>query len=289
MGELAIIAFSRNFDIAKKIKDVTGGDIIEYSGDAFKIAFEKYRLIIAIMASGIAVRNIAPLLCDKWKDPAVVVIDSGLNFAIPILGGHHGGNELAKKLAVMGLIPVITTATEVMGKESVEGIADSLDCRIINRDSTKKVNMTLLDSDVEVLDIKGPKIVIVGDDVSILKRRGLVVGIGANRGVGKSEVVEAINKALLELDARIEDVNYFASAIIKENESGIIDAAASFAKELIFVSHEVINSIHAPTPSKAKSLGLNGVCEPAALALSEEKKLLLKKRIYGNVTIAIAR
>src|SRR5659263_751568 len=125
MGELAIIAFSRNFDIAKKIKDVTDGDIIEYSTDAFKIALEEYRLIIAIMASGIAVRNIAPLLFDKWKDPAVVVIDSGLNFAIPILVGHYGGNKLAKKLAVMGLIPVITTATEVMGKESVEGIADS--------------------------------------------------------------------------------------------------------------------------------------------------------------------
>jgi len=289
MGEPAIIAFSRNINVAKKIKDVTGGDIIEYSRDAFKIAFGEYRSIIAIMASGIAVRNIAPLVCDKWNDPAVVVVDSGLNFAIPILGGHHGGNELAKKLAIIGITPVITTATEVMGKESVEEIADSLGCRIINRDSTKKVNVKLLDSEVEVLDIKGPKIVIVGDDVSVLKKRGLVVGIGANRGVSKSEVVEAINTALLELDATIEDVNYFASAMIKENESGIIDAAASLAKELRFVSHDVINSIHPPTPSKAKSLGLNGVCEPAALALSKEKKLLLKKRIYGNVTIAIAR
>ncbi|HEX7627367.1 MAG TPA: cobalt-precorrin 5A hydrolase [Candidatus Methanoperedens sp.] len=289
MGEPAIIAFSRNINIAKKIKDVTGGDIIEYSRDAFKMAFEKYRSIIAIMASGIAVRNIAPLVCDKWKDPAVVVVDSGLNFAIPILGGHHGGNELAKKLAIIGIIPVITTATEVMGRESVEGIADNLGCRIINRDSTKKVNVKLLESEVDVLDVKGPKIVIVGDDVSVLKRKWLVVGIGANRGVSKSEVVDAINKALLELDASIEDVNYFASAMIKENESGIIDAAASFGKVLRFVSHDVINSIHAPTPSKAKSLGLNGVCEPAALALSEEKELLLKKRIYGKVTIAIAR
>ncbi|CAG0989123.1 cobalt-precorrin 5A hydrolase [Methanosarcinales archaeon] len=289
MGEPAIIAFSRNINVAKKIKDFTGGDIIEYSKDAFKMAFDEYRLIIAIMATGIAVRNIAPLICDKWKDPAVVVVDSGLNFAIPILGGHHGGNELAKKLAVMGMIPVITTATEIMGKESVEGIADNLGCRIINRDSTKKVNLALLESELEVLDIKGPKIVIVEDDVSVLKRKGLVVGIGTNRGVRKSEVIEAINTALLELDARIEDVNYFASAMIKENEKGIIDAAASFGKELRFVSHDVINSIHAPTPSRAKSLGLNGVCEPAALALSEEKKLLLKKRIYGNVTIAIAR
>lgn len=300
MGEVAIIAFSRNRKIAEKIKDITGGDIIIYSKDAFKLAFEKYRSIIAIMAAGIVVRNIAPFVCDKWKDPAVVVVDSGLRFAIPILGGHHGGNEIAKKLADAGLIPVITTATEVMGKYSVEGIADGLGCRIINKDSTKKVNMALLETDVEVLDIKGPKIVVVGDDVSVLKRtdkindikslrNGLVVGIGANRGVDKSEVIEAINAGLSELDAGIDDVKYFASAMIKENEVGIIEAAQDLGKELKFVPHEIINSITPPTPSKANSLGLTGVCEPAALALSNEKELILKKRIYGNVTIAIAR
>jgi cobalt-precorrin 5A hydrolase len=300
MGETAIITFSRNLEIAEKIKDITGGDIIIYSKDAFKLAFEKYDSIIAIMAAGIAVRNIAPLISDKWKDPAVIVVDSGLTFAIPILGGHHGGNHLAKKLANAGLIPVITTATEVMGKDSVEGIADSLGCRIINKDSTKKVNMALLETDVEVLDIKGPKIVVVGDDVSVLKRNDkrndqkpmknrLVVGIGANRGIDKSEVIEAINSGLSELDSGLDDVKYFASAMIKENEKGIIEAAQALGKELKFVSHEVINSIKPPTPSKANSLGLTGVCEPAALALSDEKELLLKKRKYGNVTIAIAR
>lgn len=289
MGEPAIITFPRNIDLAKKIKDVIGGDILTYSDDVFKLAFKEYRSIIAIMAAGIAVRNIAPLISDKWKDPAVVVVDSGLKFAIPVLGGHHGGNELAKKLGILGIFPVITTATEVMGKESVEGIAASLGCRIINRDSTKKLNIELLDSDVEILVINGPKIVIVGDDVSVLKKNGLVVGIGANRGVSTEEVVEAIKTAISESNLRIEDVNYFASAMIKENEPGIIDAAAVFGKELRFVPHEIINSMQAPTPSKAKSIGLNGVCEPAALALSEEKKLLLKKRIYGNVTIAIAR
>jgi cobalt-precorrin 5A hydrolase len=300
MGEVAIIAFSRNRKIAEKIKDIIGGDIIIYSKDAFKFAFEKYGSIIAIMAAGIAVRNIAPLVCDKWKDPAVVVVDSGLTFAVPILGGHHGGNILAKKLADAGLIPVITTATEVMGKDSVEGIAESLGCRIINKDSTKKVNMSLLETDVEVIDIKGPKIVVVGGDVSVLNRidkgndpkprkNRLVVGIGANKGVDKSEVVEAIIEGLQEMNAVIDDVKYFASATIKENERGIIEAADSFRKELIFVPHKVINSITPPTPSKANSLGLTGVCEPAALALSEEKELILKKRIYGNVTIAIAR
>jgi cobalt-precorrin 5A hydrolase len=116
MGKLAIIALSRNLDIAKKIQEFTGGNILTYSKEAFKQAFDEYDSIIAIMAAGIAVRNIAPLICDKWNDPAVVVVDSGLNFAIPVLGGHHGGNELAKKLGDIGMVPVITTATEVKGK-----------------------------------------------------------------------------------------------------------------------------------------------------------------------------
>jgi cobalt-precorrin 5A hydrolase len=288
MAEIAIIAFPRALEGARKIQEFVGGDIIPYSSDAFKQAFE-FDAIIAVMAAGIAVRNIAPLVRDKWEDPAVVVVDSGLNFAVPILGGHHGGNELARSLEGRGIIPVITTATEVMGKDSVEGIAKALGCRIVNRDSTKKVNTALLEKDVEVLCVKGPKILLVDDEVTVLKRNGLIVGIGANRGVSKSEVADAIISALSEIDAGIDDVKCFASAVIKENEDGIIDAASSFGKDVKFVPHDLINSIKAPTSSKAKAFGLNGVCEPAALALSEEKELLLKKRIYGNVTIAIAR
>jgi cobalt-precorrin 5A hydrolase len=288
MGEIAIVTFKRTLDGARKIQEFVGGEVIPYTGDAFKQAFE-FDAIIAVMAAGIAVRNIAPLVRDKWEDPAVLVVDSGLNFAIPILGGHHGGNELARRLEGMGIIPVITTATEVMGKDSVEGIAKTLGCRIVNRDSTKKVNAFLLEKDVEVLCLKGPKILLVNDDITVLERNGLIVGIGANRGVGKSEVMDAVISALSEIDAEMDDVRCFATAVIKENEKGINEAAASFGKEINFVPHELINSIKAPTSSKAKALGLNGVCEPAALALSEEKKLLLKKRIYGNVTIAIAR
>ncbi|KCZ71787.1 cobalamin biosynthesis protein CbiG [Candidatus Methanoperedens nitroreducens] len=286
--ELAIITFQRNLGVARRIQEFMGGDILIYSNDAFKQAL-KYNSIIAIMAAGIAVRNIAPLIRGKWEDPAVVVVDSGSNFAVPILGGHHGGNDLAKKLSCLGIIPVITTATEAAGVESVEGIAKELGCRIVNRDSTREVNTALLHKDVESLYIKGPKIVLVDDDVAVLKRYGLVVGIGANRGVSKDEVIEAVRSGLAEINASMDDVRCFASAAIKENEQGIIDAAAVSGKELRFVSHELINSIRAPTLSKAKSLGLNGVCEPAALAVSEEKKLLLKKRKYGNVTIALAR
>lgn len=289
MNKVAIITFPRSSDAARKIQEFMGGEILNYSKDAFTRAFEEYNPIIAIMAAGIAVRKIAPLVKDKWKDPAVVVVDPKLNFAIPILGGHHGGNELARKLSGMGMVPVITTASDAAGKESVEEIAEKLRCRIVNRESIKKVNAAILEKDVEVLQVRGPEILLVDDNVSVLKRNGLVVGIGANSGVDKTEVMEAITSALSGLDADMDDVKCFASARIKENEKGIRDAADEFGKEIMFVSHELINSIKAPSRSMAKSLGLNGVCEPAALLLSGEKKLLLKKRKYGNVTIAVAR
>jgi cobalt-precorrin 5A hydrolase len=117
------------------------------------------------------VRDIAPLLDNKWSDPAVVVVDSNLNFAIPLLGGHHGANEVARQISELGAIPVLTTATEVHGKPSVEGIAEKIGCEIFNKESTVAVNCALLDQDIEVLEIKGPKIVIVDEDVSVLVRK----------------------------------------------------------------------------------------------------------------------
>src|SRR3972149_5542091 len=96
MAEIAIIALPHTLEGAGKIQEFVGGEIIPYSNDSFKQAFE-FDAIIAVMAAGIAVRNIASLVRDKWGDPAVVVVDSGLNFAIPVLGGHHGGAELRKK------------------------------------------------------------------------------------------------------------------------------------------------------------------------------------------------
>lgn len=128
-------------------------------------------MIVAVFATGIVVRDIAPLVNDKWSDPAVVVVDSNLNFAIPLLGGHHGANETARKIAELGAVPVLTTATEVHGKPSVEGIALQLGCEIYNKKSTVAVNSALLDQEVEVLEVKGPKIVVVEEDVSVLVKK----------------------------------------------------------------------------------------------------------------------
>ncbi len=165
-----MITFERNRNTAVTIAEYLDADILPYDKNVFKNAFEEYDSIVALFATGIVVREIAPLLVDKWSDPAVVVVDSNLTFAIPLTGGHHGANELARRLSEIGAVPVITTATEVHDRPSVEGIADALGCDIVNKESTISVNCALLEQDVEVFEIRGPKVVVVGDDVSVLKK-----------------------------------------------------------------------------------------------------------------------
>ena len=80
------------------------------------------------MATGIVVRAIAPLIISKFSDPAILVMDEKGNNIISLLSGHMGGaNEMT--LYISDLInsnPVITTATDVNKKSSLDMIAKKL-------------------------------------------------------------------------------------------------------------------------------------------------------------------
>ncbi|HIE31754.1 MAG TPA: cobalamin biosynthesis protein [Methanosarcinales archaeon] len=118
---------------------------------------------------------------------------------------------------------------------------------------------------------------------------GAIVGIGARRGVTHLEVSDAVMSGLREAGIDIDDVQIFASSRLKEDEPGIIYAAESLGRKIVFLGDETINMYTPPSRSEASRFGIVGVAEPCALALSEKKELILEKRKYGNVTIAIAR
>jgi cobalt-precorrin 5A hydrolase len=289
MTDTVVIALFRFLDKAKTVAQFLGGEVREYRPDIFSEVFPHKRRIVAIMSMGIVVRSIAPLLEDKWNDPAVVVISPDLAYAIPLIGGHHGGNELAKELSALGIRPVITTATESAGRDSVEGVGERCGCIVVNRESTRQVNAAMLDIDVPVFSVKGPGIVIAGPDVSVLLKKGeYTVGIGCRKGVKKEEVLDAIRNALSETGVAKDDVLVYATTQKKWNESGLTEAVSSLSGNLIFLDDETINAQTGLTLSRATKIGLLGVAEPCALAVAKKKHLILAKKVYGRVTVAIA-
>ena len=99
-------------EIAKSIKTETGGEIHVLSGRGLsgdvsfeetsahmRSAFEAGNTIIAIMASGAVIRLLAPVLGHKREDPPVICVAEDGSVIVPLLGGHHGANDLARRLS----------------------------------------------------------------------------------------------------------------------------------------------------------------------------------------------
>ncbi len=90
------------------------------------------RQLVLVMACGVAVRAIAPLLTHKTNDPAVVCLDEAGQSVIPLVGGHRAGaNELARRVAALtGGHAAITTASDVQQKPALDMVGQAEGWRI---------------------------------------------------------------------------------------------------------------------------------------------------------------
>lgn len=207
-----VVIVLRKDEAAERLATFLDATLIDYSEAAFPQAFREHDRIVALMAIGIVVRNIAPLLRDKWVDPAVVVVSPDLRYAIPVIGGHHGANELAASLRSLGIESVITTASETRGLESVEVHASKRGMDILNRSSTRAVNAALLESEIPLYTLTGPALAVVGPGVSLLLRKGeYFVGVGCNKGTSWEEVAEVVRKALGDAGISPQQVMAYAT------------------------------------------------------------------------------
>ena len=125
--------------LAKKLENISGAEIItkvkcealpevsmrETVKACVDTYFEQVDAIVFVTASGIAVRSVAEHLAHKSEDPAIVCMDECGKHVISLVSGHAGGaNALTQMLAdVMWATPVITTATDVEGRFSIDDYA----------------------------------------------------------------------------------------------------------------------------------------------------------------------
>ncbi|MCL2868144.1 MAG: cobalt-precorrin 5A hydrolase [Candidatus Bathyarchaeota archaeon] len=126
-------------------------------GDFIKENYGRFDAIVAVMATGITIRSVAPYLESKLSDPAIIGVDASGKFVISLLSGHYGGaNGLAKIIAKgIGAIPVITTASDSMGKQSVDELAKLLHLTIENPKSLAPVNAAIVNGERVVLVLVG--------------------------------------------------------------------------------------------------------------------------------------
>ena len=156
---------ARGFDAMRRCAGLTGplmpdAEILETGHSAYVAGFEntpplseltrewfgKVDALVYFGAAGIAVRCIAPLVRDKFRDPAVLVIDENARFVISLLSGHAGGaNRLCRLFAqALDAQPVITTATDGRGLFAVDTYASENGLALSDRALAKEISARLL-------------------------------------------------------------------------------------------------------------------------------------------------
>ena len=291
--------------------------------------FHDYEGHIFIMATGIVVRIIAPLLRDKVRDPAVVVLDEKAQHVISLISGHLGGaNDLTRKVAkILGATPVITTATDVHGVKAFDAAAMEKDLCIENPDSIKALNSALLEKRKiylidpmkiispfyenipfieifeDVLLIRGniekDPAVYVGDQLVtlragflVMRPLSLVAGIGCNRGTDFEELKESLETVFEKFKLSMKSLRNLATIELKKDEEGLIKLGETLDVPMHYFSSKELGSVKGienPSQMVKKYTGTEGVCEAAVLLSAGAERLLIPKQIFKNMTLAVAR
>lgn len=253
--------------------------------------------LVCIMATGIVVRLVAPLLKGKDVDPAVVVMDDAGKFAISLLSGHlGGGNELAERCAfISGARAVITTATDandlpsfdMLAKENGWVIDDLSRVKTLNSlllengkiacaDTTGLVrpyfhgrgNLLFVDSFVAAFRSGSQGLLFVtnslvppqlqADNLLVLRPRNLFLGVGCNSGTTGEEILEVIRSNLRRLLLSPASVAAVVSAEAKRHEPGLLAAAEELGVPFLCYSSGELNSVAVPSPPSEHALAAIG-------------------------------
>lgn len=326
----AVFAYSRQgCSTAKRIIACLDGEIQAYTmarfaGEDFfsfpqttqklyENCFHWADAIVFVGSCGIAVRKIAPYVKNKSTDPAVIVVDELGRFTVSLLSGHIGGANvltlnLAKKL---GATPVITTATDINDRFSVDSWATKQGLLIDDLKAAKMVSAAILEGEVPLhsdffINGKLPNGIFLQENgrlgISITYRRDtrycttlrlipkiLHMGIGCRRGTSAETILEVVQRTMDENRIDLQAVQCIASIDLKADEVGLLEFCKSQKLPVSFYSSEILNAVKGDfTPSEfVRSItGVDNICERAALIGAE--KLIVRKQARNGVTVAIA-
>lgn len=307
MEKISVLAITKNgIDIGLKLKNIfptwqifapakfsTKEAKINWYDEtaAVKIAelFNTNDALICLFSLGAVIRLIAPHLKDKKTDPAVIVIDDKVNFAISTLSGHLGGaNELAEDIAKkLGATPVITTAADVNKTIAVDLVGKDFGWRIEDDSNVTRISAHMVNEEkIGVYQDVGnkkwwngdlPKNVTVFPTLDSLKHSGskayliisdkiidkdimnnaviyrppsLVVGIGLHADTSKEKIRDGLDTCFKKFGLSQKSIAKFVSIKKPQDVIGLVEIGKEMEKPVEYMEREDLATIPAPNPSE---------------------------------------
>ena len=314
------------YALAIKIAGVLGGEVHGYGPRCSKaqITFDNVtdhisdlfmarRPLVALCASGIVIRALAPYLSDKWHDSPVVSLSEDGQYAVPLLGGHHGAIRLAREIAKQTSgKAAITTASDI-------GTGISLDeppagYRLGNPEQAKQIMADIvagahvdiggagslsdwlsgLKQGSDVIITLSDKHKVPAANELVYYQQSLMVGAGCARGAPAGELAELLSNALGQAGLHPAMIAAVGSLDLKADEPAMLSLAEALHVPLRVFSADALvqlaDKVSAPSPVVEAEVGTPSVCEASALALAgEQGQLIVEKQKSANATIAIAQ
>jgi len=265
--------------------------------------------IAAVMASGIVVRALAPLLADKRSEPPIVVLSPDGGFCVPLLGGHGGANRLAHAIAQVtkGFAAITTAGDSALGMALDEPPAG---WTVANAGNAKAVAAKLLSGNqaglrAESGDAGWLTSFADGDDVVVTHRHidvpgetlvlhppTLSLGVGCERGCSAAELADLVDQTLADAGLAKDSIACVASIDVKSDEGAVLDLASSLGVPARFFTAAELDAqagrLKNPSEVVKAEVGCPGVSEGAALAVvGTDGELIIEKHKSKRATCAV--
>ncbi len=274
------------------------------------------RPIVGFFSSGILIRALAPLLSDKQTEPPVLAVSSDGASVVPLLGGHHGANELALSIAgALNGVAAVTTAGDtrlglaldvppagwcVANPEAAKAVmaallaneAVALKVDAGNADWIMESRATFVETDavhcIRITDRSD------ADDGLIFHPPVLALGVGCERNADPEELIALAHQTLDDANLAAHAVACVVSIDLKADEAAVHALADHLGVPARFFSPDELEAEAArlanPSDVVFQETGCHGVAEGAALAAVGGLGALIVPKVKSlRATCAIAR
>lgn len=265
----------------------------------------------------------------KSDPAVLVVDECGKFVISLLSGHLGGANELAQQIAeALHSTAVVTTATDVNGLFAVDVFARKNGLRVCNPEAIRHVSGKLLQGEIivmavdpacmspeEMAELQPPKEVKLiswneaqaehAVDVWITKKepreysktlilapKTTVLGMGCRKSKSYNEIKQMIKTLVDSRKIDLDDIYALASVDVKEKEPGLWELAQHLRVPFVVFSAGELKKVSGDFTASAfvsRTVGVDNVCERAAVAAADGGSLLIHKQAMDGVTIAVAK